>query len=286
LILNIGGLIKPITKLIEVFASGAGVVYEPFGIVRKAKAHATAELIYDDADQGLARRTMARIGHTEMRRQKNIESVFNLAKAELPPTVDPAPVDPNWLNHFFSTVQDISSEDMQRIWARILVGQISKPGSFDRRVVEFLKTFNIEEAKMLTSLLSVTFTTTDGWNFYFVAPVTYDEMGAQVGSKLEWQGHMIAIGLLDAEAHPLNASIAKDFEFLFGDRPLKFEISPPSATKNLGIPLIEPRIEIRSLTSIGQQLSRVASTPKRDGIVDKLNANVAERMRWAVKDRR
>ena len=62
------------------------------------------------------------------KRLANAKAVLEGAADELGDTeVDNHEPDPDWTARFFDCVQDVSSEDMQRIWAKILAGEVGKP---------------------------------------------------------------------------------------------------------------------------------------------------------------
>jgi hypothetical protein len=105
------------------------------------------------------------MAHVEITRQENIEKVIEIARQELPPEVDLAPVQQDWVNHFFSSVQDVSSEDLQKIWGNILAGEVAHPGTNGRRAIEFLKTVSAPEAQLFRDVLSECFTGPAGWYF-------------------------------------------------------------------------------------------------------------------------
>lgn len=65
LIVDLKNLSKPLTKLVEVVATGIGTLYAPFGTVRDAKASAKARIIHAKTDieiAGLYARAESRLG--------------------------------------------------------------------------------------------------------------------------------------------------------------------------------------------------------------------------------
>ena len=69
-----------------------------------------------------------RIEYQERKRLANVRSVIVDAAADLGdkevPNYEP---DHDWTARFFDSVQDVSSQDMQRLWARILSGEVQSP---------------------------------------------------------------------------------------------------------------------------------------------------------------
>ena len=48
----------------------------------------------------------------------------------------------------------VSDDEMQRLWAKVLAGEVNKPGSFSKRTLEFPSTLEKDEAHLFTRLCS------------------------------------------------------------------------------------------------------------------------------------
>lgn len=163
-----------IVKLAEIIKVGVGILYEPTKIKRKATADAYAietisEMIRSNMDmpivynQGgitidtstsnfkeLAERASQRFLYQEMTKQQNIEAVISKAHEELENAeeVSDEPVSHDWILRFFNLAGDVSSEQMQTLWARVLAGEVRKPGSFSFRSLQVLTMLSKEEAEV------------------------------------------------------------------------------------------------------------------------------------------
>ena len=114
------------------------------GIIADAQAKARQSLI-PSSDQVAGaveiRRddVYQRIEFQEQKRLANISSVVTRSASELNgkavPDHDP---DPDWNARFVNYVQDVSSDDMQRIWARLLSGEVESPGRTSLRTLDTL----------------------------------------------------------------------------------------------------------------------------------------------------
>lgn len=58
------------------------------------------------------------------------------------------PVNKDWLNRFFTIVEDVSDAEMQQLWARILAGEVKKTKSYSLRTLEVLRNMTKEEANL------------------------------------------------------------------------------------------------------------------------------------------
>lgn len=179
---DLTGLSKPLTRLIEVIASGIGAVSRPYFIKREANAHAyeakklsetlneiavkqNLPVIYKDgqveiwqkpedstlilSQVDLEDRCSKRIDYQERKRQENIEKISATAAEELAQEIDVPDEAPeeDWITRFFNCAQDISSDEMQQLWGRILSGEITNPGSYSLRTLEFVKNLTKTEAQ-------------------------------------------------------------------------------------------------------------------------------------------
>lgn len=117
------------------------------------------QLYYDGQEslnevRDVYKRTCSRMLYQEMRKQVNIESVVNKAKAilDVEEEVSQEEVNEDWLIRFFNSVQDVSAEEMQILWGRILAGEIKLPNSFSLRTMDAMTKISQEEAKLFEEM--------------------------------------------------------------------------------------------------------------------------------------
>lgn len=176
------GLSGPLTKLIETISNGVGKLYEPTHIKRLAKAKASevhllsesileADLLPIKYDEGailidgtdfteMAKRAESRLAFQELKKQNNIDCVVGYAAQSLSSVeqVSDDPVDVDWITRFFDSVADVSSQEMQVIWGRILAGEVNQPGSFSLRTLEIVKNLSKSDAELFTKVATLVVT--------------------------------------------------------------------------------------------------------------------------------
>lgn len=150
---------KPLEKLIEVISNGIGTIYRPrairkeaeakayeIEIVERAKAKALAEGKEIEAE--VYERMQERLLYRETSRQNNIDNVSAIAIQQLQDeeTVSDDSVDQDWSTRFFNIVEDISDEEMQKLWGRILAGEVKRPKSYSLRTLETIRNLSRSEA--------------------------------------------------------------------------------------------------------------------------------------------
>ena len=96
-----------------------------------------------------------RIEFQEKKRQANIASVIRNAAAELDDKeVSEHEPDPDWTARFFDCVQDVSSEDMQKLWSQVLSGEVEGPGRTSLRTLDILRNTTTKDAQKFQELCS------------------------------------------------------------------------------------------------------------------------------------
>lgn len=64
------------------------------------------------------------------------------------------PYDFDWFVRFYESVGNVSNEQMQEIWAKILSGEINHPGSYSLRAIEILKNLSQRDAQLFGKICS------------------------------------------------------------------------------------------------------------------------------------
>lgn len=124
-------------------------------IIAEAQAEARSTLISPEAvvegEVTFGDLVQQRIQFQEWKRQSNIKSVVQKAAWALgDKEVQDHEVDHDWTAQFFDEVQDVSSEDMQELWAKILAGEVERPGSTSIRTLRVLKDMNQRVARIFS----------------------------------------------------------------------------------------------------------------------------------------
>ena len=120
--------------------------------------HGVVEITRDDITQsiefqGRKRLTNARSVVVDAARELGDKEVF-----------DHQP-DPDWTARFFDDIQDISSEEMQSLWAKVLAGEVERPGSTSIRTLSILKNLDQAAASLFGSLCSACISLLNGNQF-------------------------------------------------------------------------------------------------------------------------
>ena len=132
-------------------------------IIAKAQSDARAMLVPPGAtvegELDIAQTAKLRVQFQEEKRERNIRNVLSQAAAELSDeSVPDNSTDHDWTARFFNDVQDVSSEQMQSLWAKVLAGEIRRPQSTSIKTLSILKNLDQATAKLFRLLCSISVT--------------------------------------------------------------------------------------------------------------------------------
>ena len=107
-------------------------------------------------NEELVARASNRMLAEAIRKESNRERVLMLAINEAQQSnnnISEKSVDEDWLTRFFHIVEDVSSENMQIVWSKILAGEIIRPGRFSLRTLETIRNVSKVEAEIFQTII-------------------------------------------------------------------------------------------------------------------------------------
>ena len=156
-----GAMLAPVKAHLEATAKRitAHGKADSLRIIASAQSDARSTLISPDyiieGEIDIAQKINQRIQFQEEKRQRNIESVVRQAATELgDKEVPDNETDHDWTARFFGEVQDVSSEEMQSLWAKVLAGEIERPGSTSIHTLSILRNLSLATAVVFSRLCS------------------------------------------------------------------------------------------------------------------------------------
>ena len=137
--------VQPANKLIDAVAGAIGKAYEPRHIRKMADAkayeiktigdelrnNADLPIVYDASGdfsvdisdyEALAKRAGRRIAYQEVAKQENIETIVDAAYDSLQDVhgIADGEISREWMHRFIDAAGDISTEELQKIWSKVL----------------------------------------------------------------------------------------------------------------------------------------------------------------------
>ena len=249
--------IPAVDKLLDYTASGIGSLAGPILAPWRARREGQARILAAEADaqvleiQGEAHRKARelvirsppdgvtgkveisdriheRVEYQEAKRLANIAAVVGQAAVALEgKESEPGDADHDWTARFFNDVQDISTEEMRALWARVLAGEVERPGSTSLRTLGILRDLDREVARSFASLCSagVFIVLDDGavlegrvpslgrradsnalaeFGFGFQALNVLNEHGLIIADYHSWRDYAFSTVIAGQRAHPLH----------------------------------------------------------------------------------
>ena len=225
-----------------------------------------------------------RVTFQEEKRYRNIASIADQALVELASAdVRDHEPDPDWTARFFNEAQDVSSEEMQVLWAKVLAGEVERPGSTSLRTLSILRDLNSDAATVFQRLCSLTVSIRHEGAFVDARVPTLggdsegnalkdhdlgfgqlnilNEHGLIISDYNSWRDYRSCIGFVDRESSQLLR-----IPFWYQNR---FWILEPTTARNRDQ---EFRLTGVALTHAGGELSRIVDLRPDAAYTEKLDA--------------
>ncbi len=205
----------------------------------------------------LGRATAQRLLRDEYRKQDNRGSVWAAAEEHLalaPPPAqakaeqsadlegevaeDPS-IDPTWLNRFAGFAGDVSSEELQQVWGRVLAGEIRKPGSFSVSTLRVLAEMDPDVARDFESVYRLSA------GDFAVRPEKFEGAVFELYARLEHAGLVQTDSFLRVQM-PVRADGSA---YMLGGTHL-IRVTVPASHTDVSFPAVR-------LTRVGQQIGSI-----------------------------
>lgn len=259
---DIGKLSEPATRLIEKVSDGIGGLCRPFQTRHMAKAKRDAAIIAAEGQIAITemqRQAVLRFVGEQGRHQENMTSIIARAIPQLEDSSSPEDVENDWIASFFAKGRYVSNEQMQSLWAKVLAGEANSPGTFSRRTVNLLESFDQEDAQLFTAVCRCT-CLLDGDPepfIYSYAKALYKDVVISYATMM----HLDNIGLIHFSADGFRREgLPKEVQIYYCGARLRLEFREQ----------VENDISVGQvlLTEAGRQLYGICEAEAVDGFLD------------------
>ena len=261
--IDLSGLTKPATVLIEKISNAVGTLWEPRQIRRVAQAKADEAMILAKGDieiDEVMRRAAQRFVDEETRKQLNMESIVDKAIPGVDSNAPTGNVEDDWITNFFDKCRSVSDDAMQTLWSRILSGEANTPGSFSRKTVNLVADLDKASAELFRNLCGFRWQI-DGAHM----PLIFDfneRIYTDRGIYLFSLGELDAIGLIQINVATGFAllEVHKEATASYYDQSVQMTLPKDRGNSlNIGHVLLTPS---------GEQLSRIVKPDPIDGFFE------------------
>ena len=265
LVVDVGGLTKPATILIERISDAVGGIAKPHQIVRVAKAEVEADRIRAESEIEIADlrfRAANRFVEEETRKQLNMENIVRRALPHVTDDAEPEKMAKDWITNFFEKSRIVSDGEMQELWARVLAGEANNSGSFSRRTINTLHDLDTQAARLFRAVCGCS------WSIAGLADVlVYDQPGGPpeiykaAGITLPSLMDLQSLGLLSQEPFGVfRKGLPSTFTAFYFGRSIEVTLSAASTMRfSIGEVI---------LTSSGRQLASICGAEPVDGLFE------------------
>ncbi|MEI6895140.1 MAG: TIGR03899 family protein [Colwellia sp.] len=100
-------------------------------------------------------RTVKRARLSQLRKQKNIETIMQITLGYCANFDIGQRTDLDWFSRYVAISEEVSNPIMQDLWAKILAGELNKPGTFSFKALKAFRYMSISDAKLLAKACSL-----------------------------------------------------------------------------------------------------------------------------------
>lgn len=179
-----GALAKVTNNLLDKCANATGYIIKPKNI-KLAKINAQKSIIEEISTRTdinpIERYAIISNIKQITKQHKNNAAILKIASEHLNPSAKPENIDDDWLLHFFERSKNISSEDMQKIWGKILAGEANQNNSFSKKLLDILPIMSFDDAKKFMSIIPFCIDTDDDEDP--IAPIIINRSGNEIYQK-------------------------------------------------------------------------------------------------------
>lgn len=184
-----------INKLVETISNATGLTArgirknaeaESYAAIKKAETETEVQLLRLQGEDKVAQYVLTR----NKQKVDNVEKIISKAEQHFSPdeNISNDPVENDWMARFLNIAEDISDENLQDIWGRILAGEIKKPKSYSLRTLEVLRNLSKDEAELLIKISNYQFgrdlLCTEDFAVSLLDQILLDDIGIICGEEL------------------------------------------------------------------------------------------------------
>jgi hypothetical protein len=167
----------------------------------------------------------------------------------------------DWIHRFFRYAEDISNEEMQALWGKILAGEVKHPKTYSLRTLELVKNLTQEEGALFQRIANFAIHTE---NATFLFDKDWDLLESKYGIEFNDISKMIEAGIIHSDIHA-------EYRLHQVDQPVcnSFKVGEYliMVEKKAFVP--EINLRVRLFTRSGSELLKlIKSNPPLDYILD------------------
>lgn len=155
---NVAPVIASSPVIVKLFDCATDIIktlYTPALTLKKGKAEVDVEFYRNQKNKELFENQTFTL--YEITKLKNFVHTVSFAAEELSDINDEnsdESVDFDWVMRFFDAVSNISNEELQKLWGKVLAGEMKQPGICSLRTLDIIRNLSQPEAEIFNELCS------------------------------------------------------------------------------------------------------------------------------------
>ena len=205
-----------VVKLIESVGNVVKALYLPTLTFRKGKAEVDVEMYKKEQEQGFWENQTFTL--YEITKLKNFINTTKFATDNLDENDDfcNEPIDFDWLMRFFDAVGNISNKELQKLWGKVLAGEVKKPGNFSLRTLDIVRNMTCKEANLFNEFCRYILISGDCYCIYsngFRELDNTNKLSKGIITKKGYRYSTHIIPLIECGLFSIDNTLATDFQF-------------------------------------------------------------------------
>lgn len=226
-----------VNNIIDKISAAVGILYADsnYKMKRESLKKICNEILQREDLDEFAKAVMISNLNQNLKHYNNQKNIIENAIKNIDTSTDINQIDDEWLLFFFDKAKNISSEEMQKLWGKILSEEFNQPNSIPKSLIHKISIISKNHAKTF-SKLSDFLIVSDTEAFIFIYTHLYTDEYMRNGISYSELIELESDGLLKYESSGINAPLEKDTKFKIGNHTItvkaqeKFNLGQVSLT--------------------------------------------------------
>lgn len=143
-----------INNVIDKISDAVGVVYNDsdYKMRKEAKKELINEIVHNKNYNEYSKSYLISNLNKEIKNYENQRAIIQKAIMDVDDDTNIYLVDDDWLNFFFDKAKNVSSEEMQNIWAKLLSEEFNRPRSIPKSLIQIIYIMDYKTANVFDSV--------------------------------------------------------------------------------------------------------------------------------------
>lgn len=263
-LIDFDGASDIVIKLLDMIEKAVGWIIIPRGTkadFKEGLAIYKESIMNDNTLSGIEKGARISTAQKELKQYINQGRIISYATKDIKDDAK-MNIDDDWLMYFFDHAKNITNEELQEIWGKVLAGEINEPNTYTKQFLHVMSIMDSEIAKSFQKIRKCCFTLSSK-PYMFIYNRSYDDgidngrLYGQININYNDIKELDNIGIVQYR-HSNFFTIRSDYvEVCYGNKKIELKTDNNKiVTGNV------------SLTNIGEQLCKIVTPEYDESILD------------------